>query len=84
MIGQHCLCGVWNTKIFSLKKLKNGDLICFKNSGAYCFSMSSNYNSRVKPAEVCLVNNEIKLIRKRETIKNILENQIDIFENNCW
>lgn len=67
----------------SLKKLKNGDLICFKNSGAYCFSMSSNYNSRIKPAEVCLVNNEIKLIRKRETIKNILENQIDIFENNC-
>ena len=45
--------------------------------------MSSNYNSRVKPAEVCLVNNQIKLIRKRETIKNILENQIDIFENNC-
>ena len=60
-----------------------GDLICFKNAGAYCFSMSSNYNSRVKPAEVCIYNQKIHLIRKRETScvannKNI-DNLIKIF-----
>jgi diaminopimelate decarboxylase len=59
-----------------------GDLICFKNAGAYCFSMSSNYNSRVKPAEVCIYNQKIHMIRKRETIDDILKNQIDIFNKN--
>ena len=63
----------------TINKLKVGDLICFKNAGAYCFSMSSNYNSRVKPAEACIINNKIKLIRKRETVENLLKNQINIF-----
>ena len=63
----------------TINKLKAGDLICFKNAGAYCFSMSSNYNSRVKPAEACIINNKIKLIRKRETVQNLLKNQINIF-----
>ena len=63
----------------TINKLKVGDLICFKNAGAYCFSMSSNYNSRVKPAEACIIDNKIKLIRKRETVENLLKNQINIF-----
>ena len=66
-----------NERIIS--RLNVGDLICFKNAGAYCFSMTSNYNSRIKPAEVCLLNDEIKLIRKRETLENLINNQIDIF-----
>ena len=66
-----------NERIIS--RLNVGDLICFKNAGAYCFSMTSNYNSRIKPAEVCLLNDEIKLIRERETLENLINNQIDIF-----
>ena len=41
--------------------------------------MSSNYNSRYKPAEVMLINNTYKLIRERERFENLLINQIDIF-----
>ena len=48
----------------SLNKTFEGDILCFKNAGAYCFSMSSNYNSRLKPAEVLISKREIRLIRK--------------------
>ncbi|HPG58685.1 MAG TPA: diaminopimelate decarboxylase, partial [Candidatus Wallbacteria bacterium] len=52
---------------------KPGALMVFKNAGAYGFSMSSNYNSTLKPAEV-LINSdyEIKLVRKAETIDDFL------------
>jgi diaminopimelate decarboxylase len=56
-----------------------GDLICFKNAGAYGFEMSSNYNSRLKPAEVCIYNNKILKIREAQSLKDLLIGQIDIF-----
>ena len=56
-----------------------GDLICFKNAGAYGFNMSSNYNSRLKPAEVCIYNNKILKIREAQSLKDLLKGQIDIF-----
>jgi diaminopimelate decarboxylase len=56
-----------------------GDLICFKNVGAYGFNMSSNYNSRLKPAEVCIYNNKILKIREAQSLKDLLIGQIDIF-----
>lgn len=59
-----------------IAEIKEGDILCFKNAGAYCFSMASNYNSRYKPAEVLVVNNEPKLIRSRETMDDILRNQV--------
>ena len=43
-----------------------------------CFSMSSNYNSRVKPAEVLWKNGKAHLIRQRETFEDILRNQVEI------
>lgn len=60
-----------------LHEVSVGDVICIKNAGAYSFSMASNYNSRVRPAEVMLYNNELKLIRRRETFEDILETQIE-------
>ena len=56
-----------------------GDLICFKNAGAYGFEMSSNYNSRLKPAEVCIYNNKILKIREAQSLNDLLLGQIDIF-----
>ena len=56
-----------------------GDLLCFNNAGAYCHTMSSNYNSRYRPAEALFINDEIKLIRKRENFNDLIRNQIDIF-----
>ena len=56
-----------------------GDLLCFNNAGAYCHTMSSNYNSRYRPAEVLYINNQLKLIRKRENFDDLNRNQINIF-----
>ncbi len=56
-----------------------GDLLCFNNAGAYCHTMSSNYNSRYRPAEALFINDQIKLIRRRENFDDLIRNQIDIF-----
>lgn len=61
-----------------INEISEGDILAFKNAGAYCFTMSSNYNSRYKPAEVLWYQNEAHLIRKRETFEDILNNQIEI------
>jgi len=61
-----------------IAEISEGDIISFKNAGAYCYSMASNYNSRYRPAEVLWHNNEAHLIRKRETFDDIMNNQIQI------
>jgi len=61
-----------------LKEVKEGDLIAIKNAGAYGFSMASNYNSRLKPAEVLILNGQAHLIRKRETFEDILRHQVEV------
>lgn len=65
-----------------LHEVREGDIICFKNAGAYCYMMSSNYNSRYRPAEVLVHEGAAYLIRKRETMEDLLRNQVevDIFE----
>lgn len=59
-----------------IAEIKEGDLLCFRNAGAYCFSMSSNYNSRVRPAEVLWYEGKGHLIRQRETFEDIVRNQV--------
>jgi diaminopimelate decarboxylase len=59
-----------------IAEIKEGDILSFKNAGAYCFSMASNYNSRLKPAEVLFKDGKGHLIRARETFDDILKNQI--------
>src|SRR5690554_2668964 len=61
-----------------LKEVKEGDLIAIKNAGASGFSMASNYNSRLKPAEVLILNGQAHLIRKRETFEDILRHQVEV------
>lgn len=61
-----------------IAEINEGDLLCFNNAGAYGFAMSSNYNSRYKPAEVMYKNNEFILIRKREVFDDLLHNQIEV------
>jgi diaminopimelate decarboxylase len=55
-----------------------GDVLCMFNAGAYAFSMSSNYNSRFRPAEVLVHNGKDYLVRKRETMQDILKNQVEV------
>lgn len=52
--------------------IKSGDLLAITAAGAYGFSMSSNYNSRCKPAEVLVDQDKVQLIRKREKIEDLL------------
>lgn len=61
-----------------LNEVRVGDLLMIKNAGAYGFAMSSNYNSRPKPAEVLIINGQDKLIRKRETYADLVRNQLEI------
>ena len=61
-----------------INEINEGDILCFKNTGAYCFSMASNYNSRFRPAEVLWYNEKAHLIRKRETFEDIMSNQIEV------
>lgn len=58
-----------------LPKVNSGDILGIKNAGAYGFSMSSQYNSRVRPAEVLVVAGQDHLIRRRETLADILATQ---------
>ncbi len=61
-----------------INEISEGDILCFKNAGAYCFTMASNYNSRYRPAEVLWYNDKAHLIRERETFDDILKNQVDV------
>jgi diaminopimelate decarboxylase len=61
-----------------LHEVTEGDILAIMNAGAYGYSMSSNYNSRTRPAEVLIINGEAKLIRERETLDDQLRHQLDI------
>lgn len=61
-----------------INEINEGDILQFKNAGAYCFSMASNYNSRFRPAEVLWYKDQAHLIRKRETFNDIINNQIEV------
>ena len=61
-----------------IAEITEGDLLVFRNCGAYCFSMASNYNSRYRPAEVLWYEGKAHLVRKRETFEDILHNQVEM------
>ena len=61
-----------------LPEARLGDILAIKNAGAYGFSMASNYNSRPRPAEVLIHRGEAKLIRRRESMEDLLRNQIEV------
>ncbi len=63
----------WDRKI---NEVKEGDLLVFYNAGAYGFEMSSNFNSRLKPAEVFVKDGKPTLIRKRDVFEDLLKNQV--------
>ena len=63
----------WDRK---LNEVREGDILAFNNAGAYGMTMSSNYNSRFRPAEVLIKNGKAALIRRRENLDDILRNQI--------
>ena len=77
VVGYICETDTFGTNR-RINELTEGDILCFHNAGAYCFSMTSNYNSRYKPAEVMIHNGVDYLIRQRDTFEDILKNQQNI------
>ena len=61
-----------------LPQINEGDLLMFRNAGAYGFEMSSNYNARFKPAEVLVRGGEGYLIRRRDVFEDLLRNQLEV------
>ena len=76
VVGYICETDTFGTNR-QICEIKEGDILSFKNAGAYCFSMASNYNSRYRPAEVLVYKEKDYLIRERETIEDILNKQIE-------
>ena len=61
-----------------INEIREGDLLVFYNAGAYGFEMSSNFNSRLKPAEVMVKDGKAVLIRKRDVFEDLLRNQVEV------
>lgn len=75
VVGPICESGDFLGKDVKLNKSKSGDLLVVKGAGAYSFSMSSNYNSRLKAAQIAIYNGEIKQISRRESFEDLIKNQ---------
>ena len=61
-----------------LNEVREGDLLVFRNAGAYGFEMSSRFNSRFRPAEVLVLDGRPRLIRERETFDDLLRGQVEV------
>ncbi|MFT4770660.1 MAG: diaminopimelate decarboxylase [Cryomorphaceae bacterium] len=61
-----------------LTEVRAGDVLSIRNAGAYGFAMASNYNSRLRPAEVLILDGKSHLIRERETFEDLMKNQIEV------
>ncbi|MDR3681590.1 MAG: diaminopimelate decarboxylase [Flavipsychrobacter sp.] len=61
-----------------LNEVREGDYLLFHNAGAYGFEMSSNFNSRLKPAEVLVKDGKAQLIRRRDVFEDLLRNQVEV------
>jgi diaminopimelate decarboxylase len=75
VVGYICETDTFGTNR-KIAEISEGDLLAFKNAGAYCFTMSSNYNSRFRPAEILWHENKAHLIRKEENFEDLIQNQI--------
>jgi len=72
VVGPICESGDFLAKGVSLPSLQSGDLLAIKSAGAYGFSMSSNYNTRPRAAEVAVYDGQDRLIRKRESFDELI------------
>ncbi len=77
IVGYICETDTFGTNQ-RITEIKEKDVLCFHNAGAYCYSMASNYNSRYRPAEVLVIDEEDYLIRRRETIEDLLNTTVDV------
>ncbi len=80
IVGPVCESGDFFAKDIAFPPTKHDDLIIIKSAGAYGFTMSSNYNTRARVAEVAIENGNDRLIRRRDTFEDMIANEIDLLE----
>ena len=73
VVGPVCESGDFFAKNIELPKTSHNDLIVIYSSGAYGFTMASNYNTRAKVAEIAIEDGKDRLIRKRETFEDLIK-----------
>ena len=79
IVGNICESGDILAKDRNLPEIFEGDTMCVLDAGAYGFSMASNYNNRLRPAEVLIrENNDVVLIRERDELADIRRHQISL------
>ena len=76
IVGPICESGDFFARDRLMPSLQQGDFLAVMGSGAYGFSMSSNYNSRPRACEVMVVKDKVYLIRKRETYQDLIKKEI--------
>ncbi len=77
VVGNICETDTFGTNR-EIAETRVGDVLSFKNAGAYGFEMSSNFNSRLKPAEVLIYKGNAQLIRRRQVFDDLFRDQIEI------
>jgi diaminopimelate decarboxylase len=75
VVGPVCESGDYFTKDRLLPPFQRGDYLALLSAGAYGFTMASNYNTRPRPAEVMVSGNKAKLVRKRETLNDLIRGE---------
>ena len=78
VVGPVCESGDFLAKNRALPPLKRGDLLATFSAGAYGMAMSSNYNGRVRAAEVLVDGSDVKLIRRRETYEDLVRQEVEV------
>ena len=81
VVGPVCESGDFLAKDIELPECESGDVIVVKGAGAYGFSMSSNYNTRNRAAEVCVLDGKDRLIRRRESFEDVVAPEIEFLES---
>lgn len=75
VVGPVCETSDFLARARELQVTQRGDLLAVMNAGAYGFAMASNYNSRLRPAEVLIQNSSYQVVRKRETFEDLVRNE---------
>jgi diaminopimelate decarboxylase len=76
VVGPICESGDFFARGRELPVVNEGDLLAILDAGAYGMVLASNYNTRRKPAEILVDGKTVKLIRRRETIDDLLRTEI--------
>jgi diaminopimelate decarboxylase len=76
VVGPICESGDFLARDRKLPRMEEGELLAIRDVGAYGMSLASNYNSRPRAAEVLVDGKMVKVIRRRETIKGMLEEEL--------